>query len=155
MSRTELAEVERALLRIRRSQSRRTVGRLALRELGPFANLRHVEVIIAVEEGSEGPGREVTVGLVGERLGLDPSRASRGVADAIRAGLVRRVASQVDGRRIRLELTESGQELAKASHGFRRAFYDRLMEGWSEAERAEFARLLGRFADRIEEVGAR
>jgi DNA-binding MarR family transcriptional regulator len=104
-----------------------------------------------VEEGPDGPGHEVTVGLVGERLGLDPSRASRLVAQAIQAGYVVRVASQADGRRIRLELTQEGHELAQAGHRFRQAVFGRLMSDWSDRDRQNFARLLTRFTDALAE----
>jgi DNA-binding MarR family transcriptional regulator len=144
-----LAAIERAMVRIRRSQTRRTLGRLATRELGQAVDPAQLDVVFAVDEGPDQPGQEVTVGLVAERLGIDPSRASRVVAAAIRAGHVRRVASQADGRRIRLELTEAGREVARAAHRSRQALYDRLMQGWPERDRRELARLLTRFTDAL------
>lgn len=144
-----LAAIERAMVRIRRSQTRRTLGRLATRDLGQAVDPAQLDVVFAVDEGPDRPGQEVTVGLVAERLGIDPSRASRVVAAAIRAGHVRRVASQADGRRIRLELTEAGREVARAAHRSRRALYDRLMQGWPERDRRELARLLTRFTDAL------
>ena len=148
-----LAAVERAMLRIRRSQSRRTLGRLAAQELGRPVDASHFLVVDAVEEGPERPGQEVTVGVVAERLGIDPSRASRMVAGAVRAGYVARAASQADGRRIRLELTAAGRELAEAAHRFRRAAFRRAMRGWPAAERRAFARLLTKFTEGLEEAG--
>lgn len=41
--------------------------------------------------------------------------------------------------------TESGFELLAAAHARRQAAFDAAMVGWSERERAEFARLLTRF----------
>src|SRR5689334_1994081 len=81
----------------------------AMEALSQPVDLEHVAVVDAIEEGSELPGHEVTVGDVAERLGIDPSRASRVVTAAIKAGYVRRLASQDDGRRICLELTPDGQ----------------------------------------------
>jgi len=67
-------------------------------------------------------------------------RASRLVSQAIRAGYVRRGASQADGRRIRLELTEAGNEMAKAAHRFRQEFFDYVVRDWSVKDREDFAR---------------
>jgi DNA-binding MarR family transcriptional regulator len=141
-----LAAIEWSMNRIRRSQTRHSLGRRAADERGEPFDLTHVLVVDALEEG---PGDEpgVTVGTVGERLGIDPSRASRVVAAAVAAGYVRRVASQADGRRIHLELTDAGRELAGEVHRFRRAAFARATEGWSAAERDDLARLLGRFVE--------
>ena len=148
-----LAAIERAMVRIRRSQTRRTLGRLATRDLGDAVDLAQLDAVLAVDVGPEQPGQEVTVGLVAERLGVDPSRASRLVAAAIRAGHLRRVASQADGRRIHLETTDAGREVAEAAHRARQALYDRLMRDWSQRDRREFARLLGRFTDALTDAG--
>ncbi len=137
------------MVRIRRSQTRRTLGRMLTRDLDRPADLAHVAIVDAVEEGPGRPGHEVTVGAVAERLGIDPSRASRLVADAIQAGYVLRVASQTDGRRIHLELTDTGRQLAHTVHDQRQAFFARLTHDWTEQERTDFARLLTRFTDAL------
>ena len=46
---------------------------------------------------------------------MDASRGSRIVAEAVKAGYVRRVASQEDGRRIHPELTPAGQAVVDAT----------------------------------------
>jgi DNA-binding MarR family transcriptional regulator len=143
------------MVRIRRSQTRRTLGRLATLDLGQSVDLAQIDVVFAVDEGPAGPAEEVTVGLVGERLGIDPSRASRMVAAAIQAGNLRRVASQADGRRIHLELTGAGREIAQAAHRSRQALYDRLTHDWPERDRRELARLLTKFADALVDATAR
>ena len=142
------------MMRIRRSQTRRTLGRLATRDVGQNVDLAQLDVVFAVDEGPARPGEELTVGLVAERLGIDPSRASRMVAGAIRAGWLRRVASQADGRRIHLELTEAGREVAQAAHRSRQTLYDRLMHDWSERDRRELARLLTKFTGAIVSASA-
>lgn len=147
MSDPRLADVDRAMLRIRRSQTRRSLSRLAERERGCPPDHSVIAVADAVDEGPPCQGEEVTVGLVAERLGIDPSRASRLVTSAIDAGHVRRVASQRDGRRIGLELTEAGRDALDVAQRFRQAMIGRAMRGWTERERTEFVRLFGRFTD--------
>ena len=156
-ARRPLAAVERGMVRLRRSMSRRTLGALATRGADPPFDLAHFSVVDAVEEGATqsaeaGEATEVTVGLVGERLAVDPSRASRLVAAAIETGYVERVASQGDGRRIHLRLTPAGRELAAAGHRTRQRHFDRAMAGWSADDRREFARLLTRFADGMDRL---
>jgi len=145
--RDALSQIERAMVRIRRSQTRRTIGRLMQRDLGTRFNLAHSFVVDALAETEGGPGNEPSVGMVAEHLGVDPSRASRMVADAIRGGYVRRVASQVDGRRMGLELTGAGRKLLKTTSSFRRRVFSKVMANWPETDCAEFARLLTKFTE--------
>jgi DNA-binding MarR family transcriptional regulator len=146
------AAVERAMVRIRRSQTRRALGKLAERELGRPLALSRSFVVDALDESADEPASEVAVGAVAERLGIDPSRASRMVAEAIEAGDVVRVASQSDGRRSLLRLTEQGRALARTARKFRLRMFDRAMDGWTVQERAEFARLLTKFTDSVNEA---
>jgi len=97
--------------------------------------------------GAAGAPREITVGAVAERLEIDPSTASRLVGHAIDAGLLTRRPSPVDARRANLGLTEEGRRVKQVADRFRRAYLNELMSGWTAEERAEFARLLTRFAD--------
>jgi DNA-binding MarR family transcriptional regulator len=135
------------MVRIRRSQTRRTLARVVERETGERIDLASAFVIDALEEAREAGGRLATVGGVAERLAIDPSRASRMAAAAIAAGHVRRVASQSDGRQIRLELTDQGEELAATLRGFRTALFARVMADWSDRDCREFARLLTKFTE--------
>jgi DNA-binding MarR family transcriptional regulator len=145
--RDALSQIERAMVRIRRSQTRRTIGRLMERQLGTRFNMAHSLVVDALDETREVPGNEPSVGMVAEHLGVDPSRGSRMVADAVRGGYVRRVASQADGRRMCLELTGAGRKLLKTTSSFRRRVFSKVMASWSESECAEFARLLTKFTE--------
>lgn len=141
-----LGGVDRALDRLRVAM-KRAVGPMVAGTVLGCPDPSHLLVVHAVEQGPPGEHDEVTVGMVAGRIGVDPSRASRLVAAAIRSGLVLRVASQEDGRRSRLELTELGQKTADHSRQVRRELVARAMAGWDDAERAEFAQLLERFAD--------
>jgi DNA-binding MarR family transcriptional regulator len=146
-----LAAVEQAMIRLRRSVNRRHLGRPAAEEVftqvGIQLSLSQLAVIDTVEEGPHGPGQDVTVGLVAERLALDPSRASRHVSGAIKAGLIQRVASQTDGRQLHLQLTPRGHRVAIAMHTARQRAFGEAMTDWSDHDRREFARLLTKFTE--------
>ncbi|GAB4584068.1 MarR family winged helix-turn-helix transcriptional regulator [Nocardia sp. IFM 10818] len=92
---------------------------------------------------------EVTVGMVAELLGVDPSVASRMVSDNIKAGYLVRAASQQDGRRTVLELSDAGRELMARFRKHQRDAYDYITADWSEHDRLELARLLLRYVDSL------
>ena len=155
--------VERAMVALRRSQSRRTLARLAAarQPAGPggdrgtaaatAASGVGAEVLDAVEEAEE-EGRPATVTSVAIALGIDQPRASKLVAAAVAAGLVRREADQADGRRALLVRTPAGRRLSAEVHAFRRQVADQAMAGWPAGDRAEFARLLTRFVESLSAV---
>ncbi|MFJ7216012.1 MarR family winged helix-turn-helix transcriptional regulator [Amycolatopsis sp. NPDC098790] len=94
---------------------------------------------------ADAPG-EMTVGGLAAEMGVVQPVASRTVAACIAEGLLRRAASQADGRRTVLELTERGEaERARFAADQRAAFED-ITAGWSPEERVQFARLLVRYA---------
>lgn len=145
--RAAILRIDRAMVRIRRSQTRRTIGRLIERELGTGFNMAHSFVVDALDEARSSLGEEPSVATVAEYLGVDPSRASRMVADAVRGGYVRRVASQADGRRMCLELTGAGRTLLRTASHFRRHFFSKKMTNWPDHDCVEFARLLTKFTE--------
>src|SRR5215471_5158571 len=141
--------VDRGMVRIRRSQSRRTIGRLMQQRLDRDLNLAAVSVADALQELAEAGEQRPTIGQMAQRLGIEPSRASRMTAAAIRAGLVRRIACQSDGRRSHLELTREGSKALQMIQRFRMRFFARLMSDWSDKDCAEFGKLLIRFTDML------
>ncbi|MCP2337157.1 MarR family winged helix-turn-helix transcriptional regulator [Actinomadura rupiterrae] len=148
-----LSEIALALFHLRRVWARPDLMRKirAQTSSGPggrpiqLSNLMVVHAVAALAACTDGP--EVTVGAVAERLEIDPSTASRLVGHAIDAGLVSRRPSPVDARRANLGLTDAGDRVRQVADRFRRAYFDELMSGWTGHEKAEFARLLTRFAD--------
>jgi hypothetical protein len=86
-------------------------------------------------------------------MAIDPSRASRMAAKAIRAGYAKRLASQDDGRRTCLALTKKGEEFDDAIRGLRLRYFASHMKGWPEEDCKTFARLLSRFLREDEESG--
>jgi DNA-binding MarR family transcriptional regulator len=138
--------VERAMVAIRRSQTRRALTRLA--EGRDDTDDAAVDVLDAIE-AAEQAGTPVTVSGVGAALNVDQPRASKLVAAAVQAGLVRREADQADGRRTLLVRTERGTTLSEELHQFRRSIFATAMSDWTDADRAAFARLLTRFVESL------
>ncbi|WP_320773837.1 MarR family winged helix-turn-helix transcriptional regulator [Streptomyces sp. CRN 30] len=93
---------------------------------------------------ADAPG-ETTVGGLAAEMGVAQPVASRTVAACIEDGLLRRAASQSDGRRTVLELTEHGEaERDRFAAEQREAFLE-ITVAWSPRERTQFARLLVRY----------
>ena len=93
---------------------------------------------------ADAPG-EITVGGVAEAMGVFQPVASRAIAACVESGLLRRTASQADGRRSLLELTEEGEaERRRLAAGHRRAF-EEITANWDRADRLQFARDLIRY----------
>jgi len=141
--------VERAMVAIRRSQTRRALTRLAEEHddtdvVGGSA----VDVLDAIE-AAEQAGTPATVSGVAAALNVDQPRASKLVAAAVEAGLVRREADQADGRRAFLVRTERGTTLSQELHRFRRSIFATAMSDWTDADRAAFARLLTLFVESL------
>lgn len=143
------AQVDRALFDLMRRLNSRALARECAEACGTPTN-DVVPLLHAVADDTCG---EVTVGLVAQRLAIDPSRASRAVAAAIEAGHVTRLASQADGRRSVLVLTETGDKILTEAEQFRRDWFDRVMGEWPARDRAEFARLFTAFVEGIQNPG--
>ena len=90
---------------------------------------------------------DLTVGDVAQQLAVSPSVGSRMVSDCIEAGIVRRVASQQDGRKSMLELTDDGRALRNVFRRQYRHAFEQITHDWPDGERREFARLLLKYAD--------
>jgi DNA-binding MarR family transcriptional regulator len=133
-------EVERAMIAIRRSQSRRVLSRQATVDPNSVAVL---DVIEECDQAAE----DCTVASVRAALSVDQPRASRLVAKAVEDGFVRREADQQDGRRTLLRMTAAGHKAAARMHEVRRHRFAAAMTGWSAREQETFAKLLSRFVD--------
>jgi DNA-binding MarR family transcriptional regulator len=94
---------------------------------------------------ADAPG-EMTVGGLAAEMGVAQPVASRTVAACIADGLLRRAASQADGRRTVLELTERGEAERTRFATEQRAAFEDITAAWSPEERTQFARLLVRYA---------
>jgi DNA-binding MarR family transcriptional regulator len=145
--------VERAMVAIRRSQNRRTLARLATaRGTGADGAAGAVADVLDIIEDAEEAGERATVTSVATALNIDQPRASKLVATAVTAGLVRREADQADGRRALLVRTPAGRRVSAQAHAFRQQVFGEAMTSWPETDRAEFARLLSRFVESLRTV---
>ncbi|MGM1062198.1 MarR family winged helix-turn-helix transcriptional regulator [Saccharothrix sp. Mg75] len=106
-------------------------------------------LVLNVIDEAEG---EIGVGDVADVLGVDPSVASRMVADCISHGYVLRLPSQVDGRRAVLQLTETGLGLRDRFRSQQRQAFEHITRDWPEAERRELARLIIKYVDSAAEA---
>lgn len=145
-----VAAIDAVMAKIRRSVMRREYGRQLMAALDPNLDVAHLDVIGAVGHGptvwGEAGHEEVTVGLIAERLAIDPSRASRLSAEVVERGYVRRVASQLDARRICLELTAKGQRFVDAVRQNKWNMLASALGQWNEADLVTFAVLFERFS---------
>jgi DNA-binding MarR family transcriptional regulator len=150
-----LNQAGQTLFRLGRIFSKQPMREQLMGSTKNAVELSRILVSEAVAAGPEEPDQEITVGVVAERLAIDPSTASRLVAETMNAGYLSRVASQTDSRRIRLELTEAGRELVASAHHYQSTVFEQITLDWSEADRQEFARLLIKFVASFAETRAR
>ncbi|HTE54626.1 MAG TPA: MarR family winged helix-turn-helix transcriptional regulator [Kofleriaceae bacterium] len=144
--------IERSMVRIRRSQTRRSITRYGLVGSRRKSQVAVIGVLDAVDDAIEVDKREATVGEVGVRLGIDQSRASRLVSAAVAGRLVARSVSQADARRSSLVLTERGKRLLDEIRQARVALFRRATANWSRRDVDAFAQLLARFIGEIDRL---
>lgn len=105
---------------------------------GP-ARFRLLEALAASPE-------PLSVSELADAIGVDQPRASRLVQQAVALDLVAREADPEDARRTRIALTEHGRSLAGGMRGHRRETVRAALDALTDDERAEFVRLLAKFA---------
>ena len=89
---------------------------------------------------------ETMVSTVAERLHIDPSRASRLVAEMVNSGYARRAVSQRDARRTILELTAAGEAVIDAVRGYKWLLLGEFFSTWPAEDVAAFVPLLERYS---------
>ncbi|MBB4955486.1 DNA-binding MarR family transcriptional regulator [Agrobacterium vitis] len=145
-----LDQITATLGRLRTMMGRRFISRLALSRLneGHGLELSHFDVIKIV--GTARPDQDMSVGVIAEQLRIDPSRASRVVADLVRGGSLRREASQEDARRTIVKLTDAGWALAHHFKAVHREVVGRTLDDWSVEDMQQFEQLFNRFIHGLE-----
>jgi DNA-binding MarR family transcriptional regulator len=143
-------DIDAILQRWRRRFTKRELGLRAIADLGLDLDLAELDALIAIwaprNEFDSEPDSETMVATVAERLGIDPSRASRLTAELIAKGLAYRTVSQKDARRAVLELTEEGGRILNAVRRYKFITLGDFLSDWSAEEIAAFIPLLERFS---------
>jgi len=151
--------VDALLQNWRRRVVKRELSHVAISDLGLKLDLAQLDVLAAIEapvhEFGETGGEETMVSTVAARIGIDPSRASRLIADLVDDGYAERVASQADSRRTLIRLTDKGRAVTGAVRAYRFLLMGDFLAEWSAADLAQFLPLLERFSHWSEDVEAR
>lgn len=88
--------------------------------------------------------------VLAQAFHADLSTVSRQVSQLVELGMLRKEPDPEDGRASVLVITDDGLELCNRMRHRRDRWIDQVLSDWSEADRATFANLLGRFADSVE-----
>lgn len=145
---TALALVGQAMTRMRLLIGRRFIGRMALKRIGTGLELSDIDAIGVIKR--IGAHENATVGAIAEQMRIDPSRGSRIVADLVRQGLLERAASQEDGRRSLVRITDAGRGVLDAIETIKRETIIEATAGWTAEDVDSFARLYTRFMQGLE-----
>jgi DNA-binding MarR family transcriptional regulator len=97
----------------------------------------------------DGPQRACALA---EAVHSDPSTISRQIGQLVRLGYVERTADPGDGRASLLAATAEGRRVFEENRRIRNESLARLLSTWSDADRADLRRLLGRFATDLENL---
>lgn len=146
----DIVHIGQVMTRMRLLVGRRLIGRLAVQNVAPGLELSHLDVLDAVRR-AEMAG-EVTVGAIAEILRIDPSRASRIVAEMVTRGVLRRKASQADARRIVVVITALGRKLVAEIKAQKLAIVQKVVKDWPPADVEAFAALFDRFISGYEQT---
>ena len=145
-----IVQIDATMQKIRRSFAKREFVAEILKEMDGDIDLLQLDVMGAVSHwhpaSPEDATREVTVGTIAERLGIDPSRASRLVSEVVDKGYIRRAASQADSRRIVLEATEKGWAFGEEFRRRKGEMLSRALKTWTDEELVTFSRLIDRYS---------
>ena len=145
-----IAHISDVMARLRLLVGRRVISRTAIDDVAPQLDISHLDVLDAMRR-IDG---ETTVGAIADAMRLDPSRGSRLVAELVAQGMLRREASQIDGRRSVVVRTPAGNHLLDQIHKTKRRLLASVLADWPKAELDSFAGLFERFVAGFEAVYA-
>jgi DNA-binding MarR family transcriptional regulator len=146
----DIAHISDVMGRMRMMIGRRVISRTVIDKIAPSLEISHLDALDAMRR-IDG---EVTVGAIADAMRLDPSRGSRLVAELVAQGILRRDASQIDGRRSIVVRTELGDKLLAEIHATKRRLLASLLDDWPEDELRAFAALFEKFVGRFESAYA-
>jgi DNA-binding MarR family transcriptional regulator len=143
-----VARIGDLLARMRLLIGRRIIGRTAVANIAPGLDISHLDVLDAMRR-IDG---EVTVGAIAEVMRIDPSRGSRLVADLVGRGILKRDASQEDGRRSLVVRTEFGDSLLAEIRAVKRSLLGEVLKDWDESQLESFSFLFEKFISDFETI---
>jgi len=142
----------------RRRGIKRELSNVALRDLDLPLDLAQLDVLAAIEapvhEFGDAEG-ETMVSTVAARIGIDPSRASRLIAELVDEGYAERAVSQSDSRRTIIRLTEKGSIATGAVRAYRFLLMGNFLGEWKPSDVDTFLPLLEQFSHWSEDIEAR
>ena len=142
----DVLAISSTMARMRLMIGRRIIGRMTIAKLAPGLELSHIDVLDIVNRADT----PATVGAIAEAMRLDPSRGSRVVAEMVGRDLLKREASQEDGRRSVIEITPFGRSILEEMRNAKIGIIRDVVSDWPEQDVADFARLFDRFIGRFE-----
>ena len=95
-------------------------------------------------------GESLRVTDLAETLGVDTPTVTRKVQQLERDGMVVRQSDPDDRRASRIGLTPAGRRTIERVRRARRAWLERLLEGWDDDDLSDLADLLSRFAENLD-----
>lgn len=140
----DIIRIGRSMARMRVLMGRRVISRMAIARAAPDIDLSQLDILDVVNR-IICDGGEPTVGAIADAMRIDPSRGSRLVAELVTRGLLKRDASQEDGRRSLILLTPSGEAVLAEIRAIKHAVIETATTEWSPEERAVFGELFERF----------
>ena len=148
-----LLEFDATMFQMMRRMVKGELPAQLMAELGAGVELAQFQALTAIMRIQSGMGRagpaEATIGLVAEEMNVDPSRASRVVADLIAKAYLKRDVSQTDGRKSVLHATASARELFSNFSHLKWQKAMQVFADWSEPDILTFSRLFLRYNDAI------
>jgi DNA-binding MarR family transcriptional regulator len=143
---TSINQVEEALQIVARSFTQIRAHERLLRAAGVRVDRAGAVLLnkLYVADGS------LRVTDLAEQLGVDAPTVTRKVQQLERKGMVVRQTDRDDRRATRIRLAPTGRRTILRVLRARRAWLERLFEGWDETDLTTFASLLGRFSHELE-----
>ncbi|MFT4012514.1 MAG: helix-turn-helix domain-containing protein [Paracoccus sp. (in: a-proteobacteria)] len=153
----EIERISSAMGRFRILVGRRVISRIALANVAPSLDISDLDVLSLV------PGREpsavqrvmvvteeVSVGDIARYLRIDPSRASRLIADLVQQGFLLREAAQDDARRAVLRRSDTGDRIFAEMQKVKYELLVAIVGDWPDQKRAAFAESFPDFVSALE-----
>jgi DNA-binding MarR family transcriptional regulator len=142
-----IAVIESALYSLARRLRQAQLKDYISRQAGDDLDQAGIAVLYMLH--GENDGLRVTD--LAARLAIDPPAVTRKAQKLERLGLVSRARDADDARASLLRLTPEGREMLKRFLLARHQWLTTLLADWPPAECREFARLISRFADDIDQ----